>query len=321
LSQISIFGYKALNLQQLRYLCAVVDHGLNVSNAAQALLTSQPGISKQVRQLEDELGLRVFVRQGKRLASLTPAGTVVVETARRALRELANLKRVADEYRAEDTGTLVIATTHTQARYVLPGVLRKFAQRYPKVKVVLHQGNPVQVAEQTARGEVDLGIATEALATFAELVTLPCYEWNRVVIVPKRHPLAKSAALTLEALAKYPIVTYDQSFTGRSTINAAFAARGLEPNIVLTALDSDVIKTYVELGTGVGIIAQMAYDPARDTAFAMLDAGHLFESSTTRVGLRHGEFLRGYVQAFITLFAPQYDRAAIEAALEGRARQ
>ncbi len=310
-----------MNLQQLKYLCAVVDHGLNVSNAADALLTSQPGISKQIRQLEDELGLRVFVRQGKRLASLTPAGTVVVATARRALRELANLKRVADEYRAEDTGTLAIATTHTQARYVLPSVLRKFTQRYPKVKVVLHQGNPVQVAEQTARGDVDLGIATEALATFAELVTLPCHEWNRVVIVPKRHPLAKSAPLTLEALAKYPIVTYDHSFTGRSTINAAFAARGLEPNIVLTALDSDVIKTYVELGTGVGIIAQMAYDPIRDTAFERLDAGHLFESSTTRVGLRHGEFLRGYVQAFITLFAPQYDRAAIEAALEGRARQ
>jgi len=310
-----------VNLQQLRYLCAVVDHGLNVSEAAEALFTSQPGISKQIRQLEDELGLSVFVRQGKRLASLTPAGEIVVATARRAMREVANLKRVADEYRGEDTGTLSIATTHTQARYVLPKVLREFATRYPKVKVVLHQGNPIQVAEQTARGEVDVGIATEALGEFAELVTLPCYQWNRVVITPKRHPLAKMAPLTIEALAKFPIVTYDFSFTGRSAINAAFAEKGLEPNVVLTALDSDVIKTYVELGMGVGIIAQMAYDAARDTQFDVLAADHLFAPSTTRLGLRYGVFLRAYVYAFISLFAPRYDRAAIDAALEGRNRR
>jgi LysR family cys regulon transcriptional activator len=314
-------GYNAVNLQQLKYVCAVVDHGLNVSDAAEALFTSQPGISKQIRLLEDELGLSVFVRQGKRLASLTPAGEIVIETARRALREIANLKRVADEFRGEDSGTLSIATTHTQARYVLPKVLREFATRYPKVNIVLHQGNPVQVAEQTARGDVDIGIATEALADFPELVTLPCYEWNRVVLVPKRHPLAKMQPLTLEALAKFPIVTYDFSFTGRSAINAAFAAKGLEPNVVLTALDSDVIKTYVELGMGVGIIAQMAYDPVRDTAFEKLDADHLFAPSTTRLGLRHGVFLRGYVYAFITLFAPKYDRAAVDAALEGRSRR
>jgi len=310
-----------VNLQQLKYLCAVVDHGLNVSDAAEALFTSQPGISKQIRQLEDELGLSVFVRQGKRLASLTPAGEIVITTARRALREIANLKRVADEFRGEDAGTLSIATTHTQARYVLPKILREFATRYPKVNIVLHQGNPVQVAEQTARGEVDIGIATEALADYPELVTLPCYEWNRVVLVPKRHPLAKMKPLTLEALAKFPIVTYDFSFTGRSAINAAFAAKGLDPNVVLTALDSDVIKTYVELGMGVGIIAQMAYDSARDTAFEKLDADHLFAPSTTRLGLRHGVFLRGYVYAFIALFAPKYDRAAVDAALEGRARR
>ena len=310
-----------MNLQQLKYLCAVVDHGLNVSDAAEALFTSQPGISKQIRQLEDELGLSVFVRQGKRLASLTPAGEIVVATARRAMREVANLKRVAEEYRGEDTGTLSIATTHTQARYVLPKVLREFATRYPKVKVVLHQGNPVQVAEQTAQGEVDLGIATESLADYPELVTLPCYQWNRVVITPKRHPLAKMTPLTVEALAKFPIVTYDFSFTGRSAINAAFAAKGIEPNVVLTALDSDVIKTYVELGMGVGIIAQMAYDPGRDTQFEGLAADHLFAPSTTRLGLRHGVFLRGYVYAFISLFAPRYDRAAIDAALEGRNRR
>ena len=307
-----------MNLQQLKYLCAVVDHGLNVSDAAEALYTSQPGISKQIRQLEDELGLSVFVRQGKRLACLTPAGEIVLATARRAMREITNLKRVADEFRDEDAGTLAIATTHTQARYVLPKVLREFATRYPKVKVVLHQGNPLQVAEQTAAGEVDVGIATEALADFQELVTLPCYQWNRVVLVPKRHPLANMGALTLESLAKFPIVTYDFSFTGRTAINAAFAAKGLEPNVVLTALDADVIKTYVELGMGVGIVAQMAYDPVRDTAFEKLDAGHLFAPSTTRLGLRLGVFLRGYVYAFITLFAPQYGRAAIDTALEGR---
>lgn len=309
-----------MNLQQLKYLCAVVDHGLNVSDAAEALFTSQPGISKQVRQLEDELGLSIFVRQGKRLASLTPAGEVVVATARRALRELANMKSVADEFRGEDTGTLSIATTHTQARYVLPTVLRAFATRYPKVRVVLHQGNPMQVAEQTARGEADIGIATEALSDYPELVTLPCYEWNRVVITPKRHPLLKMQPLTLEGLAKFPIVTYDFSFTGRSAINAAFSAKGLDPNVVLTALDSDVIKTYVELGMGVGIIAQMAFDPARDTQFEKLDADHLFAPSITRLGLRHGVFMRGFVYAFIALFAPRYDRAAVDAALEARAR-
>jgi LysR family cys regulon transcriptional activator len=308
-----------VNLQQLRYLCAVVDHGMNVSTAADALFTSQPGISKQIRQLEDELGLTVFVRQGKRLAALTPAGEIVVATARRAMLEVTNLKRVAEEFRGEDTGTLSIATTHTQARYVLPRVLREFANRFPKVRVVLHQGNPLQVAEQTSRGEVDVGIATEALADYPQLVTLPCYEWNRVVLVPKHHPLAKTKPLTLEALARFPLVTYDGSFTGRTAMNAAFAAQDLEPNVVLSALDADVIKTYVELGMGIGIVAQMAYDPARDTAFDKLDAGHLFAPSVTRLGLRHGVFLRGYVYAFITLFAPQYSRAAIEAALAARA--
>jgi len=310
-----------VNLQQLKYLCAIVDNGLNVSDAAEALFTSQPGISKQIRQLEDELGLRVFVRQGKRLASLTPAGEVVVETARRALREIGNLKRVADEFRSEDSGVLGIATTHTQARYVLPPVLVKFATRFPKVRLVLHQGNPVQVAEQTRNGDVDVGIATEALGDYPDLVALPCHRWNRAVLVPKGHPLARIRPLTLEALAAYPIVTYDFSFTGRTAMNAAFSAKGLEPNVVLTALDSDVIKTYVDLGMGVGIIAQMAYDPARDTQFEMLDAGHLFAPSTTRLGLRYGVFLRAYVYAFIALFAPRYDRAAIDAALEGRNRR
>jgi LysR family cys regulon transcriptional activator len=306
-----------MNLQQLRYLCAIVDNGLNVSDAAETLFTSQPGVSKQVRQLEDELGVRVFVRAGKRLASVTPAGEAVVAAARRALREIENLKRVGAEYKSEDEGTLAIATTHTQARYVLPRVVRDFSDRYPKVKLELHQGNPMQVAVQTAQGNADLGIATESLASFPDLVTLPCYQWNRCVLVPRGHPLAKTKRLTLAALARYPIVTYDFAFTGRSQINAAFDAEGLTPKVVLTALDSDVIKTYVELGMGVGIIAEMAFDAARDTAFEKLDAGHLFAPSTTRLALRRGVFLRGYIYDFIALFAPALDRATVDAALAG----
>ena len=306
-----------MNLQQLRYLCAIVDNNLNVSEAAESLFTSQPGVSKQVRQLEDELGVRVFVRAGKRLASITPAGEAVVAAARRALKEIENLKRVGAEYKSEDEGTFAIATTHTQARYVLPRVLRDFAARYPKVKLELHQGNPLQVAAQTAGGDADVGIATEALASFPDLVTLPCYQWNRCVLVPRGHPLAKVAPLTLAALAKYPIITYDFTFTGRTQINAAFEAQGLAPKVVLTALDSDVIKTYVELGMGVGIVAQMAYDAARDGAFEKLDAAHLFAPSTTRLALRRGVFLRGYVYDFIALFAPALDRATVDAALAG----
>jgi len=306
-----------MNLQQLRYLCAIVDHGMNVSVAAEALFTSQLGISKQIRQLEEELGVPIFVRQGKRLAALTAGGEVIVATARRAVQELNNLKRVGAEFKAEDTGTLAIATTHTQARYVLPRVLTQFSERYPKVRLLLHQGNPLQVAQQTARSEVDIGIATEALSDFNDLVTLPCYTWNRCVIVPKGHPLTRVGTLTLEALANYPIVTYDFSFTGRSAINAAFAAKGLSPNVVLTALDADVIKTYVGAGFGVGIIAQMAWDPVRDPQFEKIEAAHLFAPSTTRLALRRGVYLRGFVYDFITFFAPQFDRAAVEAALRG----
>ena len=260
--------------------------------------------------------MRVFVRQGKRLASLTPAGAAVLATARRALREVGNLKRVGAEYYREDEGTLAIATTHLQARYVLPPVLRDFAIRYPKVKLELHQGNPTQVALQTAAGSADVGIATEAVATHPDLVTLPCYQWNRCVLVTRGHPLAKTKPLTLAALARHPIVTYDFSFTGRSQINAAFDAAGLVPNVVLTALDSDVIKTYVEMGLGVGIIAKMAWDPARDAGtFRQLDAAHLFAPSTTRIALRRGTFLRGYVYELIAGFAPALNRAAVDAAL------
>jgi LysR family cys regulon transcriptional activator len=304
-----------VNLQQLRFLCAIVDHGLNVTDAAEALFTSQPGISKQVRLLEEELGVRVFVRQGKRFTGLTPAGEALVATARRALGEIENLKRVGAEFRNDDAGTLAIATTHTQARYVLPPILQGFAERYPRIRLVLRQGNPVQVAEHTLRGDVDVGIATESIAGYSELVTLPCYQWNRCLLVPRGHPLAKAKPLTLAAIARHPIVTYDFAFTGRSQINAAFDSAGLSPNVVLTALDADVIKTYVELGMGVGIVAEMAYDPARDARLVALPADHLFAPSTTRLAIRRGAFLRGYVYDFIARFAPALDRATVAAAL------
>jgi LysR family cys regulon transcriptional activator len=304
-----------MNLQQLRYLVAIVDHGLNISDAAEALFTSQPGISKQIRLLEDELGVAIFVRRGKRFTALTEPGQLVTERARRLVIEAAGLKRIGDEHRARNDGSLTIATTHTQARYVLPPAIKQFTERFPKVRLLLHQGNPVQVAEFVARGEADLGIATEALVGVPELVTLPCYEWNRCVIMPRGHPLAAAKRLTIELLAQYPIVTYDFSFTGASAMAAAFAAEGLVPNIALTALDADVIKTYVELGLGVGVVARMAYEAARDKNFAMLPADHLFAPSTTRLALRRGSFLRSYMYEFIALFAPHLSRQSIDAAL------
>ena len=306
-----------MNLQQLRYLVAIVDHGLNISDAAEVLYTSQPGISKQIRQLEDELGIAIFVRRGKRFTGLTEPGKLVVERARRLVIEAAGLKRIGDEHRAHDEGALTIATTHTQARYVLPPAIKQFTERFPKVRLLLHQGNPVQVAQYVAKAEADIGIATESLADHPELVTLPCYEWNRCVIMPRDHPLAKETRVTIELLARHPIVTYDFSFTGASAITAAFAAKGLEPNIALTALDADVIKTYVELGLGVGIVAQMAYDPERDRQFAMLPADHLFKPSLTRLALRRGTYLRSYTYDFIGLFAPHLTHAAIDTALAG----
>ena len=306
-----------MNLQQLRYLCKVVDCRFNISEAAEAIFTSQPGISKQIRALEEELGVDVFVRHGKRITGLTPPGELVLQIARRALVELENLRRVGEEFRAEDSGDFTIATTHTQARYVLPPIIQQFSQQYPKVRVLIHQGNPTQAAEQAVSGEADLAIATEALSSYEELVTLPCYRWNRSVIVPQGHPLGALRPLTLEGIAKHPIITYDFSFTGRSQINAAFAKKGLKPHVVLTAIDADVIKTYVELGMGVGILAQMACNPERDRQFHILDASHLFAPSTTRIGLRRGVYLRRYIYDFIHLFAPHLGRRSVDAALAG----
>ena len=304
-----------MKLQQLRYLCEVARQGLNLSTAAAALHTSQPGISKQIRLLEAELGVEIFVRNGKRVVEVTPPGKEILAIAQRMLQEGDNLKQAARDYSNQDSGSLTIATTHTQACYALPDVIQRFTARYPKVKLGLIQGNPVQICEFTINGQADICIATEAIATFEELAMLPCYGWNRCVIAPPRHPILKEKTLTLEAIAKYPIITYDHAFAGRSQINHAFATRGIKPNVVLTAIDSDVIKTYVALGLGIGILAKMAFDPARDDNLRALDASHLFESSTTRIGVPRNAYLRGYVYDFIEMFAPHLGRKTIEEAI------
>ncbi|MCK9984669.1 MAG: LysR family transcriptional regulator, cys regulon transcriptional activator [Azoarcus sp.] len=306
-----------MNLQQLRYIHEVARRRLNVSEAAEALFTSQPGVSKQIRQFEAELGVDIFVRHGKRLVDVTAPGRQVLAIAERMLRDADNLRQVGDEFTNEIAGGLSIATTHTQARYVLPRVIRDFMQRFPQVKLSLHQGSPRQVCDMVMSGEADIAIATEAIAEYDELVMLPCYQWNRCIVAAPRHPILKEHPLTLEAIARYPVITYDDAFTGRSLINKAFLGRGLRPNVVLTALDSDVIKTYVAMDLGIGIVARMAYDPATDKALGMADAAHLFESSTTRVGLRRNAYLRGYVYAFIELFAPHLTRRMVDVALAG----
>ncbi len=301
-----------MKIQQLRYACEVARRGLSVSAAAEALHTSQPGISKQIKSLEDELRIEIFVRHGKRMAAVTEPGKAVLAIAERILAEAANLKRAGEEFANEKLGTLTIATTHTQARYALPKAVAAFKKRYPKVRLVLHQGNPTQICEMVRAGEADFAIATEAIAEYPELVSLPCYQWNRCVVVPPGHPLLQARPLTLEAIARYPVVTYDFAFAGRSLINKAFEKRGLSPNVVLTALDSDVIKTYVELGLGVGILATMGFDARRDRGLHALDASHLFESSTTRLGVKRGAWLRGYAYEFIELFAPRLSRGLVE---------
>ncbi len=304
-----------MNFPQLRYLNEIVRCNLNISDAANALYTSQPGVSKQIKLLEEELGIDIFVRNGKRIVAITEPGKVVLGIAQRMLHETENLKQVGQEFKQQDSGSLTIATTHTQARYALPRVVKAFTQRYPEVKLGLHQGSPVQIAEQVLSGEADIGIATESLALYDELVTLPCYEWHHCVVVPPKHPLLQEKRLTLKKLAQYPLITYDFAFTGRNKINKAFSDAGIEPNIALTAIDADVIKTYVELGLGVGIVAQMAFIPERDKHLHMLDAGHLFEPSTTRIAIRQNQYLRGFGYHFIELFAPHLTRDIVSKAL------
>ncbi|HEX6267436.1 MAG TPA: CysB family HTH-type transcriptional regulator [Burkholderiales bacterium] len=306
-----------MKIQQLRYLVEIARRGLNVSEAAEALHTSQPGVSKQVRALEDELGIDVFVRHGKRLAAVTEPGKAVIAIAERILAEASNLKRAGEEFANDKHGTLTIAATHTQARYALPKAVAAFKRRYPQVELRIHQGNPTQICDQVVAGEADLCVATEMIDRYTELVSLPVYQWNRCVVVPPKHPLLRKNPLTLEGLAKHPIVTYDYAFANRSLVQKAFESRGLAPQIVLSAQDSDVIKTYVELGLGVGILAKMAFDPRRDRPLRALDASHLFESSTTRLGIKRGAYLRRYAYDFIESFAPQLPRSIVERVVQG----
>lgn len=309
-----------MNFQQLRSVREAVRCGFNLTEVASALHTSQPGVSRQIRELEDELGVEIFVRAGKRLTGLTPPGGAVLPIVERLLLDAENLRRAGDEFSSQTSGRLSIAATHSQARYALPAVVRDFRLLYPQVTLNLHQGSPKQVAQMLLSGEADIGVATEALSQFDQLVALPCYRWTHSVVVPPDHDLLKhDGPLTLQQLARFPVITYDEGYTGRSHIDQAFAQEGLKPNVVLSAMDADVIKTYVELGLGAGIVASIAFDPERDRTLRAIDARDLFEVNLTRLAIRRGAWLRGYVYAFIEAFAPTLTRAVVEAALNGEA--
>jgi LysR family cys regulon transcriptional activator len=303
-----------MKLHQLRYLAAVAQSGLNITAAAEKLHTSQPGVSKQIKLLEDELGFQIFVRDGRNLARVTPAGQQVIDRAVRILREVQNIKRLSDDFKDEARGALSIATTHTQARYVLPEVIRKFRESYPEVRLHLHQGTSEQIAEMATLDRIDFAINTGSQNLFDGYALLPCYRWHRHVVVPKGHPLAKVKHPTLKQLASYPIVTYVFSFTGPSSLYGTFAREGLEPNVALTARDADVIKTYVRLGLGIGILASMAIDPREDADLVQIDTSHLFPEHLTWIGFRRGGLLRKYQVDFVQLFAPHLTRRIIERA-------
>jgi len=305
-----------MNLIQLRYLREIVRQGMSVSNASEALHTSQSGVSRQIQLLEEELQLQIFQRNGKRLIGITEPGKIIIKLAERVLRELDNIKRVGEEFTQKDKGTLTIATTHTQSRYFLPEAVKKFMANYPSVTLAIHQGNPIQVAEEVESGLADLGITTEAINNYDKLLCLPCYQWNRFIITPQGHPLLSDLPLTLEKIAQYPLITYNIAFSGSAVVKRVFNQAGLEPNIVLTAIDADVIKTYVNLGLGIGILADMAFDPERDLNLCMLDASHLFPASTTYLGLRRDAFLRDYVYDFIQILVPELNRKTVLAALK-----
>ena len=309
-----------MKLQQLRYIVEVANHDLNVSATAQALFTSQPGISKQIRLLEDELGVEIFVRSGKHLTQVTQVGQQIIDMATQVLRQTGTIKQIAHECSNESVGELTIATTHTQARYALPAIIRCFRQSYPEVILHMKQGTPAQIAEMAASGAADFAIATEGMEHFIDIIMMPCYEWNRALVVPREHPLASKAevpgSITLEDIAEHPIVTYVFGFTGRSRLDDAFSAADLTPNVVFTATDTDVIKTYVRLGLGVGIIASMAYDEAQDSDLVRIDAGHLFASSVTHIGFRRGTFLRRYMLDLIQSFAPHLEPRMVAQAQE-----
>ena len=302
-----------MKLQQLKYLLAIVDNGLNITAAAERLYTSQPGVSKQLKLLEEELGLQLFVRKGKSLGAITPAGEQVIARARMIMAEVENIRSLASDYYHEEEGTLSIATTHTQARYVLPEVIREFRDRYPRVSLNLHQGTSEQIADMVKANEIDFAIATGSTRLFSDLLLVPSYHWDRRIIVPNGHDLAMlDRRITLEDLAEHPLVTYVFSFGGQSSLKRAFADRGLEPDVVFTARDADVIKTYVRMGLGVGIVASMAEDCSDAEDLTAIDAEGLFPRSTTWIGFRKDIVLRRYMLDFVQLFAPHITSDQLE---------
>lgn len=304
-----------MNLQQLRIIRETIRQGFNLTEVANALYTSQPGVSKHIKDLEDELGVEIFERRGKRLLRLTGPGQELAGVVERILLDIQNLRRIADQFANRESGHFVVATTHTQARYALPRVIKWFKEDYPKVHLTLHQGSPREIAEMLAAGEADVGIATEGLDGNDDLAAFPCYSWRHAVIVPQGHPLQSVERLTLEAIGDYPIITYHAGFTGRSHIDQAFAQAGIVPDVVLSAIDADVIKTYVSLGLGVGLVASMAFDPAQDRGLALLEAEDLFPLNTTKLAVRKGAWLRSYAYAFIEKVSSELSESVVKKAI------
>jgi LysR family transcriptional regulator, cys regulon transcriptional activator len=308
-----------MNLHQFRFVQEAVRRNLNLTETARALHTSQPGVSKAIIELEEELGVDIFARHGKRLKRVTEPGEHVLKSIELIMREVGNLRRIGEQFSAQDSGTLSIATTHTQARYVLPQPVARLREAFPKVNVSLHQGSPEQVARMLIDEVAEIGIATESLTQYEELVTLACYEWQHMLVMPKDHPLAKKATVTLEDLAAEPLITYHPSFTGRTKIDLAFAAKHLQPRIALEAIDSDVIKTYVRLGLGVGIVAEMALkDDGTNSDLLAIPAGPLFGMNVARVAFKKSAYLRNFVYKFAELVSDKLDRAMISKAMSGR---
>ena len=293
-----------MKLQQLRCVYQIVQNNFNISKAAEFLHTSQPGVSKQIQLLEDEIGIKIFQRNGKRLTGLSNAGNDLYKSISEIIREVSNIKNISHEHGNDDTGSFTIATTHTQARYKLPKVVEAFVKKYPKIDLNIHQGDPSQVTEQILKGDADVGIATESIGHNANIICIPCYSWNRVLVFPKNHALSSIKEITLQNIASYPMITYDYAFTGSTIVSKVFKEANISPNIMLTAIDADVIKTYVELNLGVGLIAEMAYDKNKDSTLEIRDVSHLFPTSTTYIGIKKETFVRGLVYDFIKMFTP-----------------
>ena len=304
-----------MNLQQLKIVIETAKQNFNLTEVANTLFTSQSGISKHIKDLEDELGIELFVRKGKRFLGLTDPGKELIQIAERMLLDAKNIKKLADQFSQSDHGQLTIATTHTQARYALPEVIRQFKNAFPKVHLAIHQGSPNEIVDMLKKGEADIGIATESISQIAELVTFPFYNWHHAIIVPKGHALENKKDVTLEEIAEYPLVTYHEGFTGRKSIDEAFHKKNLSPDIVISALDADVIKTYVELDLGIGIIASMAYQKDRDTKLSLVDSEKLFSNNTTHIAIRQGHYLRGYAYKFLELCSKDLNEAKIKSAI------